>query len=370
MSNRPSPAELLTRYDDPEWTPEREARVRERIEHSLRARRPRRAVFLVAAALVLGGLVAGKALDRSGRSEPSAQSPRQDRAAVLLTLEDGSRVVRTSTDARVTPLEITPTLTRLRLERGEARFEVSPRRQRQLQVLAPGVVVTVLGTQFRVGLTQSGVRVVVERGRVRMACWNRTADLWGGDEQVCPLTRPEAAAEPASSSRASTSNGKQQGVPRPTASTSWRTLAREGDYRAAFSRLSEEGRDAVRDDPEDLMFAADVARLSGHPKDAVPKLEQVLRAHSRDSRASLAAFTLGRILLDELGRPHEAAESFARARNLAPSGAMSQDALAREVESWWRAGESQLARQKAEEYLDRYPRGRRAKAVRYHGGME
>jgi transmembrane sensor len=131
-----------------------------------------------------------------------------------------------------------------------------------------------------------------------------------------------------------------------------------------------EGPTAVRDEPGDLLFAADVARLSGHPELAVTRLERVIRAHQGDSRAPLAAFTLGRTLLDGLGRPREAAEAFARVRRLAPGGALSQDALAREVESWSRAGEAALARKRALDYLRAFPSGRREKAVRYHGGLE
>jgi transmembrane sensor len=134
--------------------------------------------------------------------------------------------------------------------------------------------------------------------------------------------------------------------------------------------MTAEGAGAVRDEPGDLLFAADVARLSGNPALAVPRLERVIRAHAGDSRAPLAAFTLGRTLLDGLGRPREAADAFARARRLSPGGALAQDALAREVESWSRAGEAGLAHQRALDYLRLYPGGRREKAVRYHGGLE
>jgi transmembrane sensor len=126
----------------------------------------------------------------------------------------------------------------------------------------------------------------------------------------------------------------------------------------------------VRDVPEDLLLAADAARLGGNPALAVAPLEKLLARYSFDARAPLAAFTLGRTLLDQLGRPREAAQAFATARRLDSSGALAQDALAREVESWSRAGESSLARARAEQYLARYPDGRRAPAVRRLGGIE
>ena len=76
------------------------------------------------------------------------------------------------------------------------------------------------------------------------------------------------------------------------------------------------------------------------------------------------------MLLDQLGRPHEAAQAFATAQRLAPGGALAQDALAREVESWSKAGETAFARARAEEFVRRYPNSRRAKVVRRHGGLD
>jgi transmembrane sensor len=75
------------------------------------------------------------------------------------------------------------------------------------------------------------------------------------------------------------------------------------------------------------------------------------------------------MLLDELGRPGEAAKAFGWARRAAPSGALAQDALAREVESWARAGNSQRAATLAELYVREYPTGARVNAVKQFGGL-
>ncbi len=117
------------------------------------------------------------------------------------------------------------------------------------------------------------------------------------------------------------------------------------------------------------MLAADVFRLSGHPADAVTPLQRVIDRHADDPRAPLAAFTLGRVLLDDLGRPAAAARAFARAGALDPDGALTEDALAREVEAWAKAGQAQRARTRAELYLERHPNGHRARAVRQYGGL-
>ena len=103
--------------------------------------------------------------------------------------------------------------------------------------------------------------------------------------------------------------------------------------------------------------------------EAVAPLSRLLREHAADPRAPLAAFTLGRVLLDELGRPREAAQSFLRVQELDPSGPLSQDALAREVEAWSRAGEGSSARARALQYVQKYPTGRRLRSVRHFGEL-
>jgi transmembrane sensor len=106
------------------------------------------------------------------------------------------------------------------------------------------------------------------------------------------------------------------------------------------------------------MLAADAARLSNHPEEALPYLRRVTRDYPRDSRAALSAFTQGRILLSQLGRPAQAAEAFAQSRRLAPSGALAEPALAREIEALNRAGQSDRAAVLASEYARRYPNGK------------
>lgn len=376
MTDGPALAKMVARHANPAWTQQRERAARQRLAHALAGRRTSRAALLFVSAVVVAvlGLVAFRRVllpEASIASGPNTLA-HEDVPSMLLALEDGSSVRRASPDARITPVEVSPTSTRLRLEGGEARFEVTRNSGRRFQVLTSGMTVTVLGTVFRVAVIPSGARVSVERGRVAVECGEKRLELASGEQHVCSKTDP--AADPKTAERTSEAAPPTSALiaprPRPPSPSSWRVLAQEGDYRGAHTRMSVEGPSAVLDEPADLLFAADVARLSGHPAEAVGRLERVLRAHAADSRAPLAAFTLGRTLLDELGRPREAAEAFAKARKLSPSGAMAQDALAREVESWSRAGEASLARERAKQYLERYPTGRRLKAVRYHGGIE
>lgn len=366
----------------PVWTAERERAVRARIERRLKLERRRRAVALSFAmvALVAAGLFAWHRASSSGGGlvQPTAQGNKSNEcgaATELLRFPDGTTAIATTTDARVVPLEIGPTRASVELASGAARFSVTPDPKRTFRVVARGVTVTVLGTVFVVGIEPEGVRVTVERGRVHVAWPSGERDVSAGDALLAgaepPVAPAEPPAEPSESPAASAALDRTpKRGPNPMAEPSWRVFAADGDYTRAFARLSAEGPSAVHDDAGDLLLAADVARLGGHADKAVAHLQRVVSAHAGDPRAPLAAFTLGRTLLDQLGRPGEAAEAFATARRLDPSGAMSEDALAREVEGWSRAGNATLAHERALAYAGAYPRGRRLDAVRRLGGIE
>jgi transmembrane sensor len=152
-------------------------------------------------------------------------------------------------------------------------------------------------------------------------------------------------------------------------SSDWRSLYQSGEYEVAAQRLLEAGSE-VGDDPAALMDAADLARLSDHPEAAVGYLSRVLRGHARSPVAPFAGFMLGRVLLERLGQPAEAAEAFALARRIAPHGSLAQDALGREVEAWSKAGHSNEAYDRARLYVRLYPSGRRLRAVQLYGGLE
>ncbi len=359
----------------PSWTKERAAAVRAGVDRKKAKAQRRRSA---AGVLLVTCLVALAVLFVRTRGTPSVTSPAVAAGShELLKLDDGSSVVAESADARITPVEVRPEAVTVRLASGAASFSVTPNPERAFRVVARNVTVTVVGTAFAVSLEPSGVRVRVTRGRVRVD-WPGGQTFLGAAEEI---RLPEVSEEPRRLERfaeeatapvpsAPTETAAASSAPPGPPRRSWRALAQDGEYADAFARMRSQGPSSVQDDPGDLLLAADVARLGGHPEEAVPRLERVVSAHAGDSRAPLAAFTLGRTLLDQLGRPREAAQAFETARRLDSSGALAQDALAREVESWSRAGESGLARERAEEYLRRYPNGRRAGAVRRLGGLE
>jgi TolA-binding protein len=218
---------------------------------------------------------------------------------------------------------------------GGARFRVVPNHERTFQVQAGGVRVRVLGTTFSVAQFASGqTQVVVEQGRVEVA--------WLGGATV--LEAGEGGAFPPADSTA-------QGLEVPHVGD---------DVRAERTRSTT----ASSRDAPDLLQAADAARIEGHPDQAIRLLRSLYERHPTDRRAPVAAFTAGRILLDEVGRPAEAAAAFQRARALWPRGPLAEDALAREADSWQKAGHPDRARALAAQYLDAYPQGRHAGVLR------
>jgi transmembrane sensor len=361
-------AEVLSRVD-PRW----DAAQTERALGATHRRRTRRRAASLAAAVVLlssagaagAWLAQGSAPIASAPAAPPApEAPEPDR---VVRLADGSRVSPEG-DAEVIVEHVTDELVAVRVDRGAADVEVVPGRPRRFEVTVGEVTVTVLGTRFRVERLEAGrAHVEVERGHVGVAWAAGHADLFAGDEGTFPRRGepdgPVAAAEPSPASRPA--RARATADDRAAEPTGWRELASASRYDEAYAALGTrgEGAAAVRDAVEDLLLAADVARLSGHPVEALPWLERVERDHASDPRAALAAFTRGRILMD-LGRPGEAAVQLERVLAMEPSGSLAEDALARAALAHAGAGASDRAAELAGEYLSAHPTGRWASRLR------
>jgi transmembrane sensor len=346
--------EALGEKLEPSWGPDRERSARAEIER--RATQRRTTVRLGASGLALvllaggaGAFVGLRTHAPSGGSSVSASSaPRVGAGeAVSVTQLSPETVLEPMPDRHGRGFV---------LRSGGARFTAPHDSEHLFIVVAGDVVVEDLGTTFTVRYVDGDrLEVAVEQGRVKVRARGEDTELVGGQRLELAVMTPTAAGE--SPSRSTTGPA-----------TSWRPLAERGRYDEAHSALKRAGPNAVRDETADLLLAADAARLSGHAGEAVPYLERVVRAHSSDPRSGLASFTLGRVLLDELGRPREAADAFARAR--AAGGPLAEDALAREVEAASRAGDTTRSRELAREYNRSYPQGRRAKAVSRFGGLD
>ena len=315
----------------------------------------------------------------SATSEVVAIAPTHYPAAKTLLLADHS-TVEVSAGSDLAVRENTPKRVAIDLPRGGANFDVVPDASRSFVVHAGKVSVSVLGTMFQVRHQKSGILVAVTHGRVQVTHGNRVhfvstgeGVLFTQDGSAVPTSgaaqAPEAQAiDSSEGNRGRTKSRKSTNRPS-TTSPSWRALTKAGEYEAAYDKLQMQRASLDMSDPAILLDAADAARFSGHPTDAVQFLDELMSRSRQSPMAPLAAFTLGRVCLEQLGQPQRAAEAFALAYSLSPHGSLAQDALAREVEALSKGGRDQEAFERAQVYLQRYPEGRRLRAVRMYGGL-
>lgn len=283
-------------------------------------------------------------------STPLAASPQPAASATrrpeIVTLRDQSRATALEPDTRFAVEEDAPERVHVRLERGRARFDVTRRPERSFTVRAGNVTVSVVGTTFGVELVADRVGVTVEKGAVEVDWGLGQKQLLAGESGWFPPLVMNAQPDgPELSSRPATGDSDTPASPGGSAHPAPRSA-------------------------QQLLIEVDAARSSGQPVRAVELLREILREYPNDPRAPLAAFTLGRVLLNELGRPREAAAAFQQVRKKAPASQFAEDALAREVEAWNRASEPGRARALAAAYLERYPSGRHARRVKALAGLE
>lgn len=337
----------------------------QRLERAARARRAG-----VAGALALGA-VALAAWGVRGRGAPTvALAPRASEASVSRRLElpDGSKIALADAGARAVVSRSSSERLELELSGGPAAFDVPARTARTVVVRTARIEVAILAAKFDLTPVGERVRVSVGEGEVAVT-WpgaDAPAKVRAGEGSVFPPAAPPAAvaAEPPAEGPPAAEPAARAG-----ARSRFRLQVARRDYAGAYrSLVAAPG--VAEHSAEDLMLAADAARLSGHPAAAVPFLRRLLREHEADVRAPVAAFTLGRVLLADLARPAEAADAFALSARLAPRGPLAADALGREVEAAARAGDAARARRVAEAYVARFPDGARTAEVRRAGGLE
>lgn len=343
-----------------EWT---EARAR-RVEAMMFRTKTRRARIRVGATMIAALAIAFGGVSVYKRTRPVAPIAVAPAATVQpLKFADGSTATPLDRESVVQSTSVAPDKIEVAIVKGAARFEVTKNPQRVFRVVRGNVAVEVLGTAFTVEPVEGGTKVWVEHGRVRVQCNESATEITDGQTSVCPTV----VVPPAPTTAVAPPAPAPSVAPSVAPASPWKSLAHDGDYDKAFEALKTA---TVKDEPNELLQAADVARLSHHPAQAVPHLKRVIDQHSADPRAPLAAFTLGRVLLEELGHPREAADAFAQSRALSPGGTLAEDALAREVEAWSKAGDPGKAKARAEEYVDKYPKGLRIKSVKKFGGIE
>jgi transmembrane sensor len=295
----------------------------------------------------------------------TASQPAQAPAAAepvpgLIRLGDGSEIRLDPATSEVRVVDEQPARVRVEAVRGRARYSVVPGTRRIFEVHAGSVTVAVVGTEFVVERRGEQTWVEVSRGKVRVS-WgegNGSAFVAAGESGLFPRTSPPTA--PESPAATTGRDGPSAPLPAPP-SRAYRSRIGRHDYRAAYTILARHPA-LAGDTVEELLLAADVARLSEHPAEAVPYLQRILRDHPRDERAHQAAFTLGRTFT-RLGRTREAVGMFARVRSEWPDNPLAEDALVRQAQAAAQLGDREAAQRLADEYAREYPGGRRRAEV-------
>ncbi len=339
------------------------------------------AAVLLLLAIPLSGLI-----EISGSQLEQGAILRTDVAPMELSLDEGSELslsasstvrLRTNNASRV----------ELELDRGQVACEVSKRPRRRFSVFAGEVEVRVVGTKFAVHRSveneTSKVEVRVERGVVEV--WRRGRDQllrrllagqsWSSEERVeavrgvVPTTR-DLGDSPSEAEDSLLKNATEELVSKEVGSAS----TSEDSVDTASPGASRRGIsvDEVADadvptgranrvtpaDPAQLLFEeANVARRAGDAAQAASVFRRFLKLYSSDPRAGLAAFELGRLEMDSLGRPGRALSAFRRALSLSPGASFREDVLARIARAYARSGQVKACIKARESYERAYPKG-------------
>ena len=272
-------------------------------------------------------------------------------AGAHVALSDGSSI-ELSAGARFEPIESSAGSFIGVLERGTASFDVQPGGPRRWQIECGLATIEVVGTRFSCARGPNALHVGVDRGVVLVRgerVTNRVRRLSAGESldlvdataaEMPPAPAPVPAPAAGEATAAEPAVAAPAVAPAPAhAGPSWRELERTGRHREAFAALGAQGiqRESKRLGIADLFALADVARLSGHPRDAIAPLQRIVDGFAHDRQAPLAAFALGRLLLDDLDRPAAAAAAFNRALELGPPQSLRDDVRIRLEEARARA---------------------------------
>jgi len=295
-----------------------------------------------------------------------------------LAFSDGSRAVLSA------GTHLSPTVNRagyieLALESGDASFEVEPGGPRRWHIVAGEVEVEVVGTAFTVVSAPSTVEVSVVHGIVRVSGGTLSEPRLLTAGESLSVARTEAPITALAPSEVDVVADAADPTPEPDSvattraaptrrrdTSSWTALAESGEHERAWEALGPSGvrAEARGASPRELLLLADVARLSGHPQEAVEPLELLLSSsHAGSREAPLAAITLGRLELHELGHPREAAHAFERAIASGVPAAFDEEVRADLAIAFGRSGETERAARAADAYFERYPNGARAARV-------
>jgi transmembrane sensor len=280
--------------------------------------------------------------------------------ASSLPLSDGSRI-ELGENSELQVLDNDSTTFACALRRGRGTFEVKPGGGRRWRVEAGKIQVEVVGTRFVVERRAGETVVRVLRGTVLVrgeSVPDGVQKLGAGDELNVSNGALAASGAAAPAPAASVVAAAQQ----PAVSAGLGSEASSEPHATAVDPLASAAR-------KNSLQVADEQRRHGDISGAIQTLRAVAGQAQGGSERSIAAFTLGKLLLDATGQPAEAARAFRACLKLSPPASVAEAALARLVEAEARLGNSSAARALALDYERRYPSGRRLMDVQRWGRL-
>jgi TolA-binding protein len=318
---------------------------------------------------------------------------------------DGSRVVFSShTLGQITSDDEKEV--RVRLKRGSARIAVTPRREADWKVWAGPYHVRVTGTEldvvwhpetqvFRLALLDGevvvrgpmlpdGQRVKAGRTLVANVASEKVEIFRSGSSERAGVSAPTfdtatvADTEGGDDERTDAEGARgdvdvQMREPpssaahkrRPSNERGWLSLAKKGNYKAAFDLIGKSGIDEVIEsgNAEHLLLLADTARWNGKLGLSESIYLQLRRRFPNSSFATISALQLGRMEFDQRRRFGKAAYWLETYLSESTGNTLERETIGRLMEAQKRAGDTRKAKATARRYLLRYPNGPHAKSA-------
>lgn len=344
MAAEPPPRAWLR----PKADPGRAARQWSAIEARLDARGGLFGLKALGSWRLVGGVAAAAALAAGvwigvRKAHPTPADPIAATTTSTLLLADGSHVTL-DPGARLEMQKNEPSDIATSLKDGAAEFEVVPNKERSFRVVAEGVEVRVVGTQFKVDCNDATheVKVSVTHGVVEVRTASRPGDVRRLGAGETWSSRPVADAAPVEPTSTASASADVAPPAPPPASAS--TTSPDAEARALFDAANKARR------------AGDVARASA-------LYRELARRFPNDPRAKVAALEIARLEMDK--GDSSVAEDALRTASSAESGSsVQEDALARLVQLYASKGDQRACREARDRYLTAYPNGARATQVR------